>query len=244
MLEELKIDFEAEYNPEWIKPRLYDFYFELNDKEYILEMDGGFHNNDNKMNGQSKEESQFIDNEKDRLAKEHNIKVIRIDCNYESVETRFNYIRNSVLNDKNLNKLFDLSNINFNKCNEFACSNLVKTACEYKRNNPDIKTTEISNILKKAVSTIIRWLKIGNELGWCYYNAREELLKVVPLNGKSTGKQVEIFKDHISLGIFESCHELERCSEELFRVKLNVNGISRVCRGERKSHKGYTFKYI
>jgi hypothetical protein len=36
---------------------------------------------------------------------------------------------------------------------------------------------------------------------------------------------------------------LSRQSEKLFGVKLNSNNISQVARGDKKSHKGYVFKY-
>ncbi|NGU31094.1 hypothetical protein G6Z34_13465 [Clostridium perfringens] len=55
---------------------------------------------------------------------------------------------------------------------------------------------------------------------------------------------VEIFKDNKSLGVFESCSELERQSEKLFGVKLFQSNIGHVCLGRRKSHKGFTFKYV
>ena len=54
MLQQLNIDFISEYNPDWIKPKRYDFYFELNNEKYILEMDGGFHTQDNTLSGQTK----------------------------------------------------------------------------------------------------------------------------------------------------------------------------------------------
>ena len=63
--------------------------------------------------------------------------------------------------------------------------------------------------------------------------------------GKSSlSKRVEIFKNGLSLGIFPSVGELVRQSEELFGKKLNRGHISAVCRGERKSHKGFQFKYV
>jgi hypothetical protein len=72
-------------------------------------------------------------------------------------------------------------------------------------------------------------------------------IKINEVNKKNenhNGKQIEIFKDNISLGIFPSCAELERQSEKLFGVKLNRGKMSAVCTNKRKTHKGFTFKYI
>ena len=82
---------------------MYDNYFVYNNKEYILEMDGGFHSIDNLMNGQTVEESKSIDDYKDTMAKEHGIEVIRIDCYYKSKD-RLEYVKQNIIDSK-LNKI-------------------------------------------------------------------------------------------------------------------------------------------
>lgn len=113
ILKELKIDFINEYKPEWSLGKIYDFYFILNKQKYIIEMDGGFHNRDNKMLHMSYEEIKSIDDLKDKLAEEHNIKVIRIDCDYKT-NNRFEYIKENII--KNLSSIFDLSYVDFELC--------------------------------------------------------------------------------------------------------------------------------
>jgi hypothetical protein len=232
---------EHEYSPHWIGQKRYDNYFEYNNNKYILEMDGnlGHGYRDNPMNGQTKEESQNIDDYKDKLANEHNIKVIRIDC----IKSDLEYIKNNILHSK-LTEIFDLSNINWLQCEEFALSNLVKKACEYKKNNPNITTTKIGNIMKLSKPTIREYLKKGTKLEWCHYDVKEEVWKSLIKGRENSRKAVQIFKDNILLGAFASCLELERQSEKIFSVKLDNRHISDVCNGKRKTHKGFTFKYI
>lgn len=232
LLEQLNIPFETEYNSEWIKPMRYDFYFESNDKKYIIETDGGFHNKDNKMSGQTKEKSKEIDDYKDRLAREHDIELIRIDCDKSELE----YIENNILNSE-LNKLFDLSNINWLKCHEYTLKNLIKTSCNL-FNSGIGSTTKIGVQLKLSRYTIRKYLKQGAILNWCNYNAKEEIFK----GGRS--KKIEMFKNNISLAIFKSGSELSKKSEKLFGTKLFTGGISSVCNGKQKQYKGFTFKYI
>lgn len=69
-----------EYNPGWIKPKRFDNYFEYNGKKYILEADGGFHFQDNTYTNESCFDAKLKDLEKEKIAAEHDISVIRIDC--------------------------------------------------------------------------------------------------------------------------------------------------------------------
>jgi len=135
VLSQLKIDFDVEKMFEWciyIDPKKnkkskgrYDFYFKFDNKEYIVEMDGEFHTKDNGMSGQKAEDAKYIDNMKDELAEQNNIKVIRIDCCPSSLE----HIKESILNSE-LSTLFDLSNINWDECNKYALSTKVREVCD------------------------------------------------------------------------------------------------------------------
>ena len=178
VLEQLEMDFKKEYSPNWcryidykdinkIKTGRYDF--KLNDifvdnKQIIIETDGGFHSKNNSINGQTVEESKYIDNIKDNLAKNNGYEVIRIDCKKSDLE----FIKKNILNSQ-LNKLFDLSKIDWNEAEQFALSNRVKEACNYKKENPDMSATEISNIMKLNSSTVRIYLHKGNKLGWCSF---------------------------------------------------------------------------
>ena len=188
----------------------------------------------------SREESKAIDKYKDEQAKLHGIEMIRIDCDYDSIENRFEFIKNNILDNKYLNRIFELSKINWDKCNEYALSNLIKKACELWSNGIH-STKEIGKIMNFRSDTIIDWLKQGSGT-WCDYDPKEEMRKNASKN--RILKQVEIFKDNISLGIFESASELSRLSLELFGVKLSISKISMVCSGKRPHHQGYTFKFI
>ena len=179
-----KFDYlEREYNPSWVGKKRYDNYFVYNRKEYILEIDGGWHKVDNKMSGQTKEESKFIDEEKDLKAKEHGIEVIRIDCEKSELE----FIKDNILSSK-LSKLFDLSKIDWLKCEEYALSNRAKECCEH-WNNGTNSTKEISKIMNMNRSTIIEYLKKGNNI-WCSYNAKEEMRKNGARNGALSRKYI------------------------------------------------------
>ena len=186
MLEQLKEqgqinDFKTEkiydwckyYNPFKEKESSGRYDFVIEDLKLIIETDGGFHRKDNSLSGQTKEESQWIDSIKDKLAFQNGYTVIRISDEGE--------IKQNILNSE-LKQIFDFENISWNKCLEYSCTNLVKIACDYKNTNPNLTTTQIGNIMGCNRNTISRWLKNGNELGWCHYDPKEEQIKILQKN--------------------------------------------------------------
>jgi hypothetical protein len=234
-LENLNVNFETEYSPEWIKPRRYDFCFKYKNEVYIVETHGeqhykeGFSNMKNSRTFKEEHENDIL---KKELALKNGIKpenYIVIDCRKSELE----WIRQNIISSK-LNDVFDLSNIDWLEVEKFACSNLVKKVCDLWNNEFDI--LDICNEVKLKELTVKKYLNIGNNFNWCIY-------KQIKSESKN-GKQVEIFKDDISLGIFPSCIELERQSEKLFGTKLHNNRISECCTGRKNIYKKYTFKYI
>ena len=252
ILKQFNIEFVTEYSPRWCNYYniyknkycigIYDFY--IQSKNLIIEMDGAFHKMDNKMSGLTKEESNFIDNTKDRLAEEYNLKVIRISCDYDKIENRFNLIKNNIINSK-INKIFDLNNIDFEVIKNSIQKSLVKEICEYWKlhnniNHENLSVGDIEKIFNIHKKTIRRYLNIGTRLNWCSYNPQEEIDKKI----KKQSKPIEVFKNEKSLGIFNGATYLSRHSEELLGVKLYQANISHVANGEIKQYKGFTFKYI
>lgn len=248
LLEQLNIIYTKEYSPKWSNKRKYDFYFELNNKKYIIETHGKQHYGSSEFIV-SLENQQKIDKYKRELAISNGIDYyIELDCRQSSLE----WIKNSILNSE-LNKIFDLSKIDWLECEKFALSNRVKEVCDYWRvhneiNNEILTTGDLANIFKLRMITIRRYLIKGTQLRWCNYNVEEERVKGVirskNINKQKYSKKVEIFKYNKSLGVFKSCHELDEQSEKLFGTKLNYSNISRVCRGVKKSYKGFEFKYV
>ena len=231
LLEQLDLDFIPEYNPDWIKPRRYDFYFELNNKGYILEMDGRLgHGYKNSISGQTPEESKAIDDYKDMKAKENGIEVIRIDC-----EKR-NYIKFNILNSI-LNSLFDLSKINWDTIESFALSSRVKEACDY-WNNGIKNAKDIGVIMRISRTTSINYLKQGVELGWCDYNPKIAMIENSRVVGKNKGVaiiQLSLKGDYINE--FESAAEAER------QLGIFHTCIGDCCNDKAKSAGEYVWMY-
>ena len=84
----------------------------------------------------------------------------------DSRKSEIDWIKNNVVNSE-LNNLFDLNSIDWNECFRFACeNNLVKTACEYKKNNPNMTYTEIGKMMGYERHSVKRWLEKGRKINW------------------------------------------------------------------------------
>lgn len=183
LLSDMDVDFQDEHTFDWCHFKLngkerkgiYDFYFELNDQKYIVEMDGYFHVNHNTMNGQSVKTSQLIDNKKDELAEEHGIKVIRIECVPSTTEV----IKKNILSSELCN-LFDLTNVDWNKCFYNSASPIIKDVC--KDFNNGIGVTDLQRKYVKDFATIKKFLLYGTKIGLCNYACDGNGRKIACLN--------------------------------------------------------------
>ena len=243
ILNQLELDFIPEYTPSWIKPKRYDFY--IPSLNLIVEMDGGLGHGKKThcKSNMTKEESLDIDTYKDNMAKERGIEVIRIDCGYsKSKQSSLAYVKNSITNSR-LNTLFDLSKIDWLKCEQLALSNFVKQACDLWNGGIE-STTEIAKIIKVSATTISRYLKQGNLVSWCTYDVKKQNKKGLDKGRELNKKKVRVFKNGTPLGIFDSLTDLEKQSKDKYGINLDRHYVAYVCNGEREEYHGYTFKYI
>lgn len=136
-LKQLDIDFDTQFMPDWAKPYRYDFVFKLNKIKYIIEADGHFHYKN--CGFSSSKDVKNVDSIKDTLAIEHGYKIIRIACNYKQSKSRYNYIKESIVNS-DLNNIFDLSVIDFDSCDKYATGSIIyKIATDYNKGIVDNK---------------------------------------------------------------------------------------------------------
>ena len=240
LLDQLKVKYK--HDSYWIDGKRYDFY--LPDYNCIIECHGIQHYKQTNRKGnraRTLQEEQENDVYKKQLALDNNTNgYIILDCRKSELE----WVKNSILQSE-LNDMLDLSDIDWLECEEFALKNRVKEVCEYwhihnEINNEDLNINIIADKFNVSSHTIVRYLKRGAELDWCNYDSKEEKSKHIA----QRSIPVEIFKDGISLGTFNSMRELERLSESIFGVKFRCDAIGRVCKGKVKTHKGFTFKHV
>lgn len=240
ILNESNIDFVVEYSPKWCvyefrdktKKGRYDFY--IPSKKVIIEMDGGFHKNDNSMSGQTKEESKYIDDAKDILAKRKGIKIIRIDC----CKTSFDYISSNLFNS-DIKNFLNLNLIDLKMCYETAQTSKLKEVCMFWENE-EKSISKICNKFDISRYTARRYLKEGKKLGICGYTTD---LSIQSSNQNRTIKTTSVLCVNNGV-IYEGVECLAENSENIFGYKLEKSGIMRVCNGKTKLYKGLKFEYV
>lgn len=221
-----------EYSPKWIYPKRFDNYFEYNGKKYILEMDGGFHYNDNTLNNNDVSITIENDKYKDDKAFEFGITVIRINC----IRSIFEDIRDEFLNNKILNSLFNMKDLDYIKCHEFAISNVTKVVCDY------YNTVEnVSLCMSKfnlARNTILSYLKNGNLLGWCNYSVEKSYKNRID----NISRKPIIISINENEMMFNSAKEL--CAFMKINYDIDLKDYSvRHASKNNTSYKGFKFKY-
>ena len=235
MFEQLNIDFINEKSFDWSLRKRYDFY--IPSLNCIVEAHGQQHYTDSGF--RNTYHSNDIENDKIKrnLASDNKIShYIEIDCS----KSNMTFIKNNILNS-DLSKLFDLSNIVWESCNEYSTKSVVKKVCEFRRDNPDLTISQIGKKLNIPWVTCIKYIKRGNEIwDWVNYDPKSETIK----NIEKSKIRVELFDNYISVGIFNSIKEMIDKSVELFGIKFDDSSLRKCMKRNKKYHGRFTYKKI
>lgn len=222
ILLQLKEDFITEYSPEWVKPKRFDFF--IPSKKIIIEMDGAIGHGNKSFNGAIDSNLLNIDIYKDNLANEHEIDVIRIDCSISDIQ----YIKEKIIQSK-LAAIYELSKIDWDKCDKDSLSSLQIVVCDLWNNDNDIPM--IVDKTKLSRITVTRYLHRCAELGRCDYNSKIQY----QLSGKrnipfayNKNKKAVVCLD--TNEIFESCrkaYEWLGYNPDGHSIQDNCNGINK-----------------
>lgn len=158
ILSSLKIDFIAEFSPDWISPKRYDFKF----KKYIIEMDGGLGHGKKSFGKKTVEETLYIDKIKDDAALNHGYKIIRINCD----ESDKDFIKSEIYKSE-LKNLLELDKIDWDFCDKQARKSMLINVCEYYDQHRYLSIKELIDIFHLSKETIKRYLRIGYKYGLC-----------------------------------------------------------------------------
>jgi very-short-patch-repair endonuclease/predicted transcriptional regulator len=234
LLNQICVNYESERKFNWSDNKIYDFY--LPDNNWIIEVNGKQH----EIGGferYGKNGRNAIEEKENDLLKYNNAILNNINkyIIIKAYESELEYLKLSILNCE-LNQLYDLTNINWLKCHEYACSSLIKKASDLWSEGYGT-TTEIGKILNVNCNTVSRYLKQAAKLGWCNYDPKESKSSVSRFGNKFTRKIVQLSINSEIISIFNSVKE---ASEKSIVGRTN---ISQACSGKQKTAGGYKWMY-
>ena len=239
LFDQLKIKYISQLSKKdfkWIGKYRYDFY--LLDYNCIVETHGEQHYSETfGIRGATKslKEIRKTDRLKQELALKNGVeKYIIIDTRYSKKE----WLQSNI--EKSLTE-FDLSQIDYNKCMEFALKTRVKDVCEdYKNSKLSIK--DLTQKYSLHSCTIRTYLKQGTDLNWCNYNMNEEKLRARKNNKKC--RRIKAYKNEEYLGEFDSIVSFVEYVFRVYNIKLSTGAVSDVCRGNNAHTKSFICAYI
>lgn len=195
----------------------YDFY--IQSLNMIIEMHGKQHYRDVGKSWGSLEDVRKNDEKKESIAMENGIKYYIV---VDSSKSELSFIKRSILNS--LGDFFDFSKVNWDECDKNATKSIVKKICDVWKINKTYTTTDISKELGICVSTVEKYLKIGNKLGMCEYDKEKSFSR----SHIKTTKKVKC----LDTGeIFDNVNVAAQ------KYNTNPNTIRGCCHG-RKKHAG------
>jgi hypothetical protein len=187
-------------------------------------MDGALYTKEQTFSRTTIEQIQEADRIKDELASRHNIHMIRIDC----VNSDMEYIKSNILNSE-FNGVFDLSNVDWDLCDQKGQKNILREACDLYMSKY-YSLSEIGKLLHVHPATVSIYLKKGSQFGWCdYIPQREKPIIAIDDNGLII---------HSFVSISECCREMEM----LYTIPFYSTGIRNACK-THKPYKGFNFRF-
>lgn len=205
----------------------YDFY--IPSYNLIIETHGKQHYNERRHpNWKSYEEEHENDINKWMLAQlklGKDLKYVVLDCRKSEME----WIKKSIY-ESELSELFDLSEIDWEDISLKSENSIVIAVISSFNNGNSIHS--LMSEFSISRDSVIRYLKKGNELWLCVYDAKEEMRKNGKRNGSKTVKAVVVIKDNRVIGRYDS---VVLCSQ-FFNYGERI--IATLCRGERGTSDG------
>ena len=175
VLTQLGVRYKAEHI---IKPGKYKYDFFLLDYNTIIEMHGNQHYEECSLTSRTLAEEQ----ENDRIKYEYAMQN-KVD-NYVIIDSRksiMQYIKDNIMSSC-LARMFNLSNIDWGKCELFASGTMVTIAADLY--NQGFKFNEIMSKLQASKSAVTNWLNKADNIGlitWDKHNGFKDLCKPVIL---------------------------------------------------------------
>ena len=245
ILSQLNIKFITQLNHTtfvWCDKYFYDFY--LPDFNIIIETHGLQHYRNAFQTYKETHENDLI---KYDIAVLNSFEANRNYFVVDSRESTLDWMKEHII--ETLGHLFDFSNVDWEKADLECQKSHMILACQLKKENPNLSTKEITELIKKEIGieyghdTISSWLNRGNKLGLCHYNGKEEQKKGnKKMRGKNSPNAKKVKQKDLNGNIIKIWDYVKQISEELgysySTLMLHLSGAQK-----GKLYKGYIWEY-
>lgn len=236
LLQQLGVKFQVQFSLNNRKHK-YDFY--LPDYNTIIETHGGQHYKETHRKGaRTLQEEQENDQIKKEIALQYGIKHYIV---INSSTSKMEWMKKNIISSELMDLLkVNESNVDWLQIEANARGSLAKEVCTYFAQN-NVTTGQIKKIFNISKSTIINYLKLGNELGWCTYDPKNEHCKAAKQASPHQKKPVKGI--HLETGkvvTFSSARQ----AENWLKKHGKCSSISACCLGRVKATQNYVWSYI
>ena len=151
------------------------------------------------------------------------------------------YIRQSIENSS-LNNILGInySDIDWESCDKFALTNLVKIVGEYRANHIDLSLEEIANSFHMSYCTVLKYVNCGSKYGWCNYSKEESIKNRKYKHKHPSFKPIYCITSN---EYFENTYEAEKVLTEKFNIPFLKQGIQKSAR-TNSPYKDMVFTYV
>lgn len=226
LLDQLGVKYKIEFYPQWLekdKKRYYDFYIPLT--KTIIEVHGPQHYKDKLGFFRSSTVEMENDLYKRNLALSNKIdNYIELNAEHSTSD----HLRNSIYNS-NLSNIYNLNSINWDQCDAFASSTLLKKACSLWNDGLGIK--EICLVLHLGRKALRNYLKRGAKLDWCNYSTENHMKE----SAKRTPRS-KLYKPVVCLELSLHFESIKKASQE---TGANAVEIGKCCKNPKLTSEGY-----
>ena len=224
----------------WIGRYRYDFY--LDDYKTFIEVDGFQHNIAKKSFFKLKEgEQSDRDLIKDNLVSYNGFKLIRV----EAYESMFEYIKNSVIENKELNNILNLDNLNWDFVAKGIKNNLIEEVCKFKMENLNMTNKDIGKAFNIYYATVSKYFKLGlSHYSWFKYEIPDRYKINSP---RLKNKKVLVMLNNEVVCNYKTSSEVKDYIMENFNIQLSLGSIRIASAGKNKlghKYKNFEFYYI
>lgn len=212
--------------------------------QYFVEMDSKFGHGYEVTGGIAKKDifdTLLTDYTKDELAEKYNAKMIRIQIYKNEKEYVIEQLNNSILP-----KIVNFNLIDWDRVFRFAYGNIVKTICDYKKENPNAFSSETGKIFGLCKETISKYWQYGNSVGWCNFEHPELEKQRYKLERADKRKNrirlTVINSDESIVKQYEHAVDFANNSMDDFGIKISITTLYRHLRNGDFEYKNLIIK--